>query len=82
MSNFKKNLKEIPIFMATDDNYVPFLAVTLESMLANCSNEYNYSVKILTTSVSEESIKKIQKYNRDTGRRHAGRVVHRLRRGL
>lgn len=65
MSNFKKNLKEIPIFTATDDNYVPFVAVTLESMLANCSNEYNYSIKILTTNVSEENIKKIQKFNRD-----------------
>ena len=65
MNKFKNNLKEIPIFMATDDNYMPFLAVSLESMLANCSNEYNYSIKILTTSVSEESVKKIQKYNRD-----------------
>lgn len=62
---FKRNLKEIPIFTATDDNYIPFLAVTLESMLANCSNEYNYSVKVLTTTVSEENIKKIQRYNRD-----------------
>ncbi len=66
MSNFKnKNLKEIPIFTASDDNYMPFIAVTLESMLTNCSNNYNYSIKILHTGVSEESIEKIKKYNRD-----------------
>ena len=65
-NNFKnQNLKEIPIFTATDDNYVPFLAVTLQSMLENCSNNYNYSIKILNTGVSEQNIKKIQKYNRE-----------------
>lgn len=65
-NNFKdQTLKEIPIFTATDDNYVPFLAVTLESMLANCSNSYNYSIKVLNTGVSEENINKILKYNRD-----------------
>ena len=56
--------KEIPIFTATDDNYIPFLAVTLESMLANASNGYNYSIKILNTGISEENVKKIKKYER------------------
>ena len=34
--------KEIPIFLATDDNYIPFLAVTLQSMIENASKKYDY----------------------------------------
>lgn len=59
-NNFKR--KEIPIFFAVDDNYVPFLAVTLQSMIENASKNYNYIVKVLHTSVSEENIKNIKKF--------------------
>lgn len=65
MNNLNKPRKEIPIFTAVDDNYVPFLAVTLQSMLENASNNYNYTIKILTTSISDENIKKIKKYERE-----------------
>ena len=54
--------KEIPIFLATDDNYIPFLAVTLQSMIENASKKYDYKVKILHTSVNAENIAKIMKY--------------------
>lgn len=60
-----KTMKEIPIFTATDDNYVPFLAVTLESMLANASKDYKYSIKILNTGITDENIAKIKKYERE-----------------
>ena len=59
-NNFKR--KEIPIFFAVDDNYVPFLAVTLQSMIDNASKNYNYIVKVLHTSVSKENIEKIKKF--------------------
>lgn len=65
LNNTKKIRKEIPIFTATDDNYVPFLAVALQSMLDNASNNYNYSIKILNTGVSDENIKKIKKYEKE-----------------
>ena len=29
----------IPIFFATDDNYIPFLAVAIKSLLDNASKE-------------------------------------------
>lgn len=61
--DFKR--KEIPVFFAVDDNYAPFLAVALQSMIDNASKNYNYIVKVLHTSVSEENIKKISKYNSD-----------------
>lgn len=56
--------KEIPIFTATDDNYIPFLAVTLQSMLDNSSKDYNYSIKVLNSGISEENIAKIKKFER------------------
>ena len=56
------NSKVIPIFFAVDDDYIPFLAVTLESLLENASKNYKYEMKVLYTSVSEENKKKILKY--------------------
>jgi len=64
--NFMTNkLKEVPIFTATDDNYIPFLAVTLESMRENCSPDYKYVVKVLNSGISAENIEKIKKYESD-----------------
>ena len=34
----------IPIFFATDDNYLPFLSITLESLGENASKEYDYEI--------------------------------------
>ncbi len=60
--NKENVMKEIPIFMATDDNYVPFLAVTLQSMIENASKNYNYSIKILNTGISDDNKVKIKRY--------------------
>ena len=57
--------KEIPVFMATDDNYIPFLAVTLQSMVDNSSKDYKYVVKILNSGISQQNIDKIKKYQSD-----------------
>lgn len=64
-NNMNKMRKEVPIFTATDDNYIPFLAVTLQSMLDNSSKEYNYTIKVLNSGISQENIDKIKKYERD-----------------
>lgn len=48
------NKKEIPIFFATDNNYVPFLAVALTSLLNNASKDYFYRIYVLTTSLKKE----------------------------
>ena len=55
----------IPIFFSVDDGYIPFLAVTLESLINNASKEYIYSIKILYTNVSERNKRKILKYERE-----------------
>ena len=49
----------IPIFFAVDDKYIPFLSVTLESLVEKMSQEYYYVVKILCTNISEKSKEKI-----------------------
>lgn len=52
----------IPIFFAVDDKYVPFLSVTLQSLVDNSSVDYYYLIKILYTNISEQSKEKINKY--------------------
>lgn len=54
--------KEIPIFFAADDNYVPFLAVSIKSMLDNASKYYFYNIYILTEGISKENQKRLKKY--------------------
>lgn len=46
--------KEIPIFFATDANYAPFLAVSLNSLLQNASKDYFYKIYVLTTNLADE----------------------------
>ncbi len=56
---------KIPIFFATDDNYLPFLAVTLESIWENSSHEYDYEIYVLHSGVSTEYESKIMRYNKE-----------------
>ena len=57
--------KNIPIFFATDDGYIPFLAVALESIKQNASKGYKYLIKVLCNkhNVSKANIQKIYKFN-------------------
>lgn len=61
----KRLEKEIPIFFAVDDGYCPFLAVALQSLTDNCSDENRYLIKILNTDISSENRRKIAKYERN-----------------
>lgn len=58
------NTEIIPIFFAVDDGYVPFLAVSLQSLIENSSDENMYIIKILYTNICEENKIKISKYER------------------
>ncbi len=55
----------LPIFFAVDDGYIPFLAVTLQSLVDNSSEKYEYLIRILYTNINEENMKKIKKYEKD-----------------
>ena len=56
--------KQIPIFFAVDDNYVPQLKVALSSLMEHASKDYNYIIYILNIQLSNESRKAIRKIRR------------------
>jgi len=62
MVQLKKEIfkDEIPIFFSTDDNYVPFLDVTIRSLIANASKDYKYKIIILNTGLNEDNIAKVE----------------------
>lgn len=64
MANASTINNEIPIFFAVDDGYCPFLAVAIQSLIDNCSEEHTYLIKILHTDIRDENKKKIAKYER------------------
>ena len=49
----------IPIFFACDNNYIPYLAVTLASIDAHASDEYDYEAFILTEGFCEQKLNKL-----------------------
>ena len=55
----------VPVFFATDDNYLPFLAVTLESIRENSSREYDYRIYVLHSGVRSEYEEKILRYSEE-----------------
>lgn len=55
-------MKNIPIFFAIDDNYAPFLLITLKSIIENSSKSNNYHVHILTNGLNSLNVEKIKTY--------------------
>ncbi|MBQ8444147.1 MAG: glycosyltransferase family 8 protein [Clostridia bacterium] len=47
----KTNNELIPIFFASNNNYVPYLDVAITSILKNASKEYDYEITILNTGI-------------------------------
>ena len=54
----------VPIFFAVDDGYCPFLAVAIQSLIENSSEENTYLIKILNTGIGEKNKAEIEKYQR------------------
>ena len=48
----KTKRKTIPVFFASDDNYLPFLTVALSSMKRNASKRYDYRVFVLHSGLN------------------------------
>ena len=57
--------KEIPVFFAVDNGYIPFLGVALSSLIENTSKGNKYAIKVLFTSVTEENKVRIKKYEKE-----------------
>ena len=45
----------IPVVLAADNNYVPMLATTMCSLLANASDAYHYHITVLTNNISHDN---------------------------
>ncbi len=55
--------KNIPIFFATDDNYLPFLGVALQSIKENASKDYTYEIFVLHSGVSDAYKRNIEGFS-------------------
>ncbi len=49
----------IPIFYACDDNFVKYTIVSLHSMMANASEDFQYRVYVLHTGITQTMMKKV-----------------------
>lgn len=62
-----QNIKEIvPIFFSCDDNYVPFLTVTIKSIIENANPNNQYELYILNTGFHQEKkdlVKQLEQEN-------------------
>lgn len=61
-NNKQNQKKEIPIFFAVDDNYSLFLAVALQSLKANSSRDYRYTVYVLHDGLKKSTVNSIKAY--------------------
>lgn len=55
----------IPIFFSCDDNYLPFLAVAVRSLIDNASPDYHYTIHILNSGLSERRVAPILNMKRE-----------------
>ena len=45
----------VPVFFAVDDNYAPYLAVAMRSLIDNASPDFQYNIHILIDNLSEQN---------------------------
>lgn len=60
-----KMKKKIPVFFASDERYLPYLSVTVESIKRNMSKNFEYDVKVLCSCFSDEGKKNLTKMQCD-----------------
>ncbi len=56
-----KKIETIPVFYAADDNYVPFLQVSVLSLKDNASADRIYKIYVLNTGISKDHKQSIEK---------------------
>lgn len=55
------NTKQIPIFFACDDNYIPFLGVALSSLKEKANRNFDYRIIVLNEGLKRENRERISK---------------------
>ena len=51
----------ISLFFAVDENYLPFLSITLDSIIENCNMKNFYDIYVLNTGINSELTNKVEK---------------------
>lgn len=59
MRNLRMNSNTVNLFFACDDSYVPFLAVTLESIRCHKSEDRIYVITVLHTGIEQANIDRL-----------------------
>ena len=49
------NQNNIPIILACDNNYAPYGAITINSIIQNATPENNYDIILLHTEITQEN---------------------------
>lgn len=57
-----KKAARIPVFYATDENYLPFAAISISSVLKNCDKNDKYDFYILTENIPQEKKKYLKSF--------------------
>lgn len=60
-----KNNKVVPVFFASDRNYVPYLTVAIKSLVDKSSDKNEYRIYILTNDVKDCDITEIRSYEKE-----------------
>lgn len=60
-----KTNREIPIFVAIDDNYVPFTAVAITSIKEHMNKDLNYAVYVMSEELNEDNKKELVRLQTD-----------------
>ncbi len=58
--------KTIPVFFSSDNNYVPYMAVSITSLMKNASKDYHYDIVILYSKITDVNLKILQNLENET----------------
>ena len=61
-----KEKLEVPVFFASDKNYVPYLTVAVKSLVNKASNDNDYKIYILSSDLKESDIEEIKQCEKET----------------
>ena len=60
-----KNRKIVPVFFASDKNYIPYLTVAIKSLVDFTTDKHDYRIYILTNDVKDEDITEIRTFEKE-----------------
>ncbi len=71
--------RTIPVFFSVDDNYLPFLAVAIRSLIDNLSPDAHCDIHVLNTGLQSSKFRIIRAMETDRVRIRSVDVTHRIR---